>query len=335
MACWWGADTDVVSAPPQDRRVTLRDMDSTSTVPGWLASAGMAVDIDRPSSAVVMLAAMAAAAVIAAVAVGSLLPGAAGAIASLSVTVLMALFCCLAAAAHRAGAGTALDHSVLDWMIHQRRPWLTPVAVAVTDTGSPVAVTMLAAVIGAVLWWRSRSPREAIALAATLALAATASTVTKRSVGAQRPPLADRAVQLVHQSDPSFPSGHATATLALIGITAVILCHGRGRAAQIAVAAAATVASAAVGTTPVYLGVHWLTDVAAAVLLAGSAVLLGAALLGRLSPAPSATNASSVTTSPEVTHHAREAAGRPMMGSADLGRNGREDDAVLVWRIRR
>ncbi|MCW2650169.1 MAG: rane-associated phospholipid phosphatase [Mycobacterium sp.] len=308
-------------------------MDLTSTMPGWLASAGMAVDIDRPSSAVVMLAVMAAAAVIAAVAVGWLLPGVTGAMASLSVTVLMALFCCLAAAAHRAGAGTALDHSVLDWMIHQRGAWLTPVAVAVMGTGSPVAVT--AAVIAAVLWLRSRSPRQAIALAATLALAATASTVTKRSVDAQRPPLADRAVQLVHQSDASFPSGHVTATLALIGITAVILCRGRGRAAQIAVAAAATVTGAAVGATPAYLGVHWLTDVAGAVLLAGSAVLLGAALLGRLTSAPSATNASFVTTSPEATHHAREAAGRPMMDSADLGRNGREDDAVFVWRTRR
>lgn len=182
----------------------------------------------------------------------------------------------LAVVAHRARHGTAVDHAVLGWMIDHRRGWLTTVAIVITNAGSPVAVGLLAAAAAALLWWRRRSPMSAVVVVATLAVATGVSTVTKVIVGAQRPP---GAVQLLREVDPSFPSGHVTGTLALVGIGAVVLSRRRGRVIRVALASGVAVATAAVALSRLYLGVHWLTDVGGGLLLGGAAVLAGSACL--------------------------------------------------------
>jgi membrane-associated phospholipid phosphatase len=181
----------------------------------------------------------------------------------------------LGVAAHVAGHGTTVDHSVLAWVLDHRRGWLTTLAIAITNAGSPVAMGMFAAIAAAVLW-RSRSPMEGLIVVGTLAAASGVSTFTKICVGAQRPP---RAVQLLLEVDPSYPSGHVTGTLALCGIVAVAFGRGRRAAVRTAFACGALVATIAVACTRLYLGVHWLTDVGGALLLAGAAVILGSAAL--------------------------------------------------------
>ncbi len=188
-------------------------------------------------------------------------------------TTLLLGFVGLAIVAHSARHGTALDHAVLDWMIDHRRGWLTTVAIVITNAGSPVAVGLLAAAAAALLWWRRSSPTSAVVVVATLAVATGVSTVTKVIVGAQRP---TGAVQLLREVDPSFPSGHVTGTLALVGIVAVVVGRGRRLIIRIASASAVAVATAAVALTRLYLGVHWLTDIGGGLLLGGAAVLVGA-----------------------------------------------------------
>ena len=183
-------------------------------------------------------------------------------------------FIALGLLAHDAQRGTALDHAVLGWMIEHRHSGITTAAVAITNGGSPVAMTVLALLAAAILWWRRRSPVPGLILLATLGVAAGTSTLTKALVGAQRPP---RSVQLLLEVDPSFPSGHVTGTLALSGTLAVAVGVGRPRSVRISLAACVVTATAAVAFTRLYLGVHWVSDIGGGVLLGGAAVLLGAA----------------------------------------------------------
>jgi membrane-associated phospholipid phosphatase len=191
-------------------------------------------------------------------------------------TTLLVGFVGLAIVAHSARHGTAFDHAELGWMIARRCGWLTTMAIIVTNAGSPVAVGLLAAMAAALLWWRWRSKVSAMVVVATLAVATAVSTMTKVVVGAQRPP---GAVQLLREVDPSFPSGHVTGTLALLGVGAVVLSRGRRRAIRVALAAAVAVSTVAVAFTRLYLGVHWLTDVCGGLLLGGAAVLAGSVAL--------------------------------------------------------
>ncbi|MGH3641591.1 MAG: phosphatase PAP2 family protein [Mycobacterium sp.] len=189
---------------------------------------------------------------------------------------LLAGFAGLGVVAHGAKHGTALDHDVLGWMVDHRQTWLTTIAIAITNAGSPVAMGGLAAIAAAVLWWRRRSLIPGLIVVSTLAVAAGSSALTKGVVGAQRP---SRATQLVLEIDPSFPSGHVTGTLALTGMVAVILGRGRSVGTRVALVAAVVVLTTVVALTRLYLGVHWLTDIGGGILLGAAATLLGALAL--------------------------------------------------------
>ena len=120
------------------------------------------------------------------------------------VAVLVSLFVALGFVAHDAAAGTTLDHAVLAWMVNQRHPGLTSLAIAVTNAGSPVGVAVIAVVAAAVSWRRVGSVRPAILILTTLGVAGTISTLTKMIVGAHRPA---QAVQLVVETDPVVSVG--------------------------------------------------------------------------------------------------------------------------------
>ncbi|MBJ7340385.1 phosphatase PAP2 family protein [Mycolicibacterium sp.] len=194
---------------------------------------------------------------------------------------LLVGFIGLAVVSYRAKGGIALDHEVLGWLVEHRRGGITTAAIIITNAGSPAAMVLLA-VAASVTLWRRRSPRTAVVVVATLALAYAMSTLTKTLVGAHRPP---RAVQLVLALDQSYPSGHVTGTLALLGIVAVVCGRGRSRLIQAALAVGVGTATLVVALTRLYLGVHWLIDVVGGCLLGSAAVLVGSSVLGRVATA--------------------------------------------------
>ena len=195
---------------------------------------------------------------------------------------LAVTFSVLAVAAHNAGTGTTVDQAVLSWMIEHRQRWITALAIVITNAGSPVAMSLLALLAAGFLWWRLSSPRSGFVVIATLAAAAATSTLTKAAVGEHRPP---QFVQLIVEVDPSFPSGHVTGTLALLGMVTVIAGRNRGMATRLALMCVVTTVTIAVALTRLYLGVHWLTDVAGGVLLGGVAVILGTLCLAAVTQA--------------------------------------------------
>lgn len=193
--------------------------------------------------------------------------------------VLLSLFAALGLLAHRVVAGTAFDHRVLEALVVHRSATLTAWAVAVTNLGSPVGVAVLAVAVAALAWRRLGSPWPALLIVATPAVAAAVSTCTKLLVGARRPPAG---LQLVTETDPSFPSGHVTATVALLATLTAVVGHHAGRAARVALIASAVLAATAVGLTRLYLGVHWATDVLGGVLLGAAAALIAHILYRRI-----------------------------------------------------
>jgi undecaprenyl-diphosphatase len=130
---------------------------------------------------------------------------------------------------------------------------------------------VIALVAGAVLWWRSGSARPAILILVTLGAAGATSTLTKIVVGAHRPP---QAIQLILETDRSFPSGHVTGTLARLGALTVVTSQHSGRAAHGALLALTATATALVALTRLYLGVHWVTDIVGGLLLGAAAAVI-------------------------------------------------------------
>ena len=147
----------------------------------------------------------------------------------------------------------------------------TAVARAVTEVGSPAAVVVIAMCTAVLAAWRRRSVWPAVLILGTVVAAAGAGTVCKHIVGRARPPIP---LHLTTESNFAFPSGHTTATTALVG--AVLLVYSttaRSRSRTVVAAFAAVVPVAAVAASRLYLGVHWFTDVVGGVLL-GAAVTL-------------------------------------------------------------
>jgi membrane-associated phospholipid phosphatase len=177
------------------------------------------------------------------------------------------------------GHALSIDHAAAAWVSGIRRPWLTQIAVEVTSLGS---VTVLGAIVvlAAAGLYLTRDRLGAILLASATVGALGFTPLLKDLIERERPPLAAR---LVVTSGYSFPSGHSLAAASILGALALIACrHLPSRAERLVTLAAAAVVIGAVAASRVYLGVHYLTDVAAGTSFGLAWVLAWAAALSAL-----------------------------------------------------
>src|SRR3954452_20346445 len=143
----------------------------------------------------------------------------------------------------------------------------TPVVIVL-----PLVVTVVATI---------RHPSKALPLFMVLVVAGqlALSNSIKFLVARARPDI-DRLTGAVGSS---FPSGHSTAAAATFAAVALVLTRNKSRRFKIAGAAIAAGLAAMVASTRVLLGVHWLTDVVAGLLLGwGWFALCSIAFGGRL-----------------------------------------------------
>jgi membrane-associated phospholipid phosphatase len=197
-----------------------------------------------------------------------------------------AILACLIAAglllrsAERAGGSTPFDASVTSWMVRHRTHALTTLARTLSTLGGQVVLAPLVAVAAVALAARQRLVLVGL-LVVTWAGAGGLSTFTKLAVDRRRPP---EALWLRHTSGASFPSGHATQSLAtyaaLAVLAAVLVPRARALAAALAVV---LVLVAGIGWSRVYLGVHWTTDVLAGWVAAAVWAIAVVAIARRLS----------------------------------------------------
>ena len=166
------------------------------------------------------------------------------------------------------GALDAVDRPVWAWLVDHRPASLFTFMDLVSKSGSIMVVTVLTAILTAMLV-ATRRWIPAITVALTMAAAGDLTWTMKSAFGRERPP-ADEMLGLVERGF-AFPSGHSltSAALAVMGASTIALVLPRLRRPAIAFAVTSTLL---IGGSRLYLGVHWLTDV-----LAGWAIGAGLA----------------------------------------------------------
>lgn len=155
------------------------------------------------------------------------------------------------------------DAPITNWVVDARVPVVDLIFLKVSFLGSTKVVLAVAAIAAAVSW--RRCPRLAIAIVVIALARPLAEWGLKELIGRERP-VGDR---LVRGKGPSFPSGHPLATVASWGsLPFVVALYTRRRLVWWLVAVGAWALVVLVGLSRVWLGVHWASDVVAALALA-------------------------------------------------------------------
>ena len=154
------------------------------------------------------------------------------------------------------------DASNLHLVTSNRSAWLVSSARYASQVGSVGLLLVLAGALAYVFWRRGAHLGVALTPLVSLLIAGSVAAVVKQLVGRGRPPLS---LRLAAETGPSFPSGHATDSAALlvslgIVVAAVVLHRPAARALGVL---AGFALSALVGLSRLVLGVHWPTDVIA------------------------------------------------------------------------
>ena len=194
---------------------------------------------------------------------------------ALTSTAAAVLFVALATLVMVAGAPLGLDREVASFMLEQRTGGLTTVMKRVTWLGSSLVLFPLLAVAATVGAIRSgwRAGVVGMALLPVPLLSFVSYNLVKFLLDRPRPP---GPLALVEASGGSFPSGHACLAAATFGALALALAPRLTRPGRLAVWIAAGCIAAVVGVSRIYLGVHWLSDVVGAYLLASAWLCLKA-----------------------------------------------------------
>ena len=164
----------------------------------------------------------------------------------------------------------SIDTGVLNWMVDHRSSGVTSAATTATDLFAPLCTCVWTVLAAAILIAADRTLGRGIALLGTVASAGVACEIIKLAVDRLRPPEFEQVAS--PELAMSFPSGHVTGGAALmIGLSVIATPTARSRARWWAVSIA-VLAATLVAVTRLYLGAHWFSDVAAAIVLAIAAV---------------------------------------------------------------
>lgn len=186
----------------------------------------------------------------------------------------------LLAQAERPDGSTAIDSSITSWMVAHRASALTAVARVLSAVGSQKVLTPLAGVFIVLLLARRRV-WPALVFAIAWGGAIGLYNLAKHFVHRSRPPAG---IHLTSVASSSFPSGHATQSMATFVALATLAGLAISRVRAVPALALAVGLAAAVGWSRVYLGVHWTTDVIAGWLIGAGWVSVVLWLAGRFRP---------------------------------------------------
>jgi membrane-associated phospholipid phosphatase len=192
-----------------------------------------------------------------------------GIVGALFTGLLVWIFTAIADEIPEKGTMVRVDVAVARWLEAHGTEWGESIFSSVSYLGAPV---LEASVVAAILYffWR-RNRRDAIALAITGGGGVALTTVLKLVFHRGRP---ETATEFITHQSWSFPSGHAMNSMVCYGFLALLLLdRTTGRRRRVAIIVVAAILIGAIGFSRLYLGVHYLSDVAGG-FIAGAAWLL-------------------------------------------------------------
>ncbi|MGH4000333.1 MAG: phosphatase PAP2 family protein [Pseudonocardiaceae bacterium] len=154
------------------------------------------------------------------------------------------------------------DHPVLRFLATHREPWLVTTMQVISDVGSPVGAGITATMVGVALAWSRRSWLPLMAIGFGAAGIGAINLTVKWVVSRSRPP---KVIAVLGEDGFSFPSGHTVGTTVVWLLSAWMISRWmiRGNVGRDLVWIGALLVIVAVGTSRVYLGVHFPSDVLA------------------------------------------------------------------------
>lgn len=157
-----------------------------------------------------------------------------------------------------------LDQPVLDWMVQHRESHVTVVMKVITTIASPVGFAVILS-LGAVVWAVvSREIWRPLLLFGSTGAAALVAMILKKLFVHVRPP--EAMMLKPFETDYSFPSGHTIAITTCVLVIGYLICSRRSNARRITSWILVSVIGVGlVASSRLYLGYHWLTDIAASI----------------------------------------------------------------------
>lgn len=168
------------------------------------------------------------------------------------------------------------DRAVADWGSENATGWSTDVLDQITNLGGTGYLLVLAVGIAVYDFVRRRNPNVPLFLATVLLGVVVINNGLKLIVDRERPDV----THLVGASGSSFPSGHSAAAAAAWFAFALVLSRHWARRGRAVASAVAAVIAVAVAASRALLGVHWLTDVLAGLMVGWGWFLLSALAFG-------------------------------------------------------
>ncbi|KQL46343.1 hypothetical protein AN963_15385 [Brevibacillus choshinensis] len=151
------------------------------------------------------------------------------------------------------------DSAVIGWVQSGISPALTSFMLFITFLGSTSALLMVITVAAGLMWWQKKR-WEALFLVIALGGGVLFNLVLKWSYHRERPSI----LRLVEEEGFSFPSGHSMASFILYGMIGILLyLFVVSRAAKVAIVVIVVALILLIGTSRIYLGVHYPSDVLA------------------------------------------------------------------------
>ena len=191
--------------------------------------------------------------------------------------VVLGLFC-VTGALTLAGFGPHLWSGFTSWLQGLQSPWLTWAMKVITTGGTWYSFLVICLVLLIVPATRLR---YGVPLAAVTVIAGGLNAALKAVFREPRPD----GHRLIAESGFSFPSGHAMISGAFVAMAVfLVLVYWRSGPARVVVSVLLIVAAGLIGTSRVYLGVHWPLDIVGGYLAAFAVFVLTAWLWWRLWP---------------------------------------------------